>query len=755
MLSQELELQTALGTLDILRPQLGNLRLESSKMIETINNTAKLAANISDKVRQLDKEHARTRQAISYVDDVQELKHCVSGIQDAMQRKEYDEAANLLQRSSRINTSIMQGSLAEFTVPTSENPDHPVKTLTDAKCTLFEIFSQQFDDAVAQRNEANITRYFKLFPMIGCQTEGLDKYSRFVCNIVKARCSEELKLEAGSPLYFSDTLTRLFENIAVIIDQHQPLVEAHYGKGKMLRVIQRLQEESDLQSGIILDRFLQSRKIDTKLIDIQSINIAMMRSANTSTYRSNNSGFASPTLGSASLTANDTSGSINSNNINNNPLVDPRQLDANLLEISYISQRASLFQGFLHDRANEEMEKLQQSLNNNNDNDNNNNNNSNNNSSSLINEKDSRFYDKNGLLISSGLSKRIKEIMNSFLAIDEYLLKQSIDKAMKLDDYDPTTSQTSTCVDDVFYILKKVVKRSISTYQPDIVTATIKTIIKTTDNRYSQVFQQQMATAFANSDSSRLDRSMEQSKINYMVILNNLDVSSDYTLRLTDDMKQEVKSAIWQNEENDKPIVEQALENLKSLSKNFQRLLQSGMSQLLAQMLKSRIRPLFQESYREVKYVLDEDEYNEADLDEMFVKRFRIGFDNLISLYRKTLTENNFSVLLGLLVDALTSQWERIVMQTRFNQYGSLRFDKDLRMVIQYLSNMTEFFSRDKFTRLNQIATLLNFEEPSEIYHCWGAKAGPVSWRLTVTEVKKVLSLRLDFDVDEVTNLTL
>lgn len=33
----------------------------------------------------------------------------------------------------------------------------------------------------------------------------------------------------------------------------------------MLRVIQRLQEESDLQSGIILDRFLQTRKIDTKV----------------------------------------------------------------------------------------------------------------------------------------------------------------------------------------------------------------------------------------------------------------------------------------------------------------------------------------------------------------------------------------------------------------------------------------------------------------------------------------------------------
>lgn len=71
-------------------------------------------------------------------------------------------------------------------------------------------------------------------------------------------------LEAA-PTYFADTLTRLFENIAVIIDQHQPLVEAHYGKGKMLRVIQKLQEESDSQSVSIIDRFLKARKLELKV----------------------------------------------------------------------------------------------------------------------------------------------------------------------------------------------------------------------------------------------------------------------------------------------------------------------------------------------------------------------------------------------------------------------------------------------------------------------------------------------------------
>ena len=139
------------------------------------------------------------------------------------------------------------------------------------------------------------------------------------------------------------------------------------------------------------------------------------------------------------------------------------------------------------------------------------------------------------------------------------------------------------------------------------------------------------------------------------------------------------------------------------------------MEQLLNQVLKPRIRPLFQDAYKEVKYVLEEDEYNEADIEERFVKRFRRGFSNIIDVYQKTLTENNLSTLMGLMLEALTLQWERIVFQTRFNQYGALRFDKDLRSVIHYLSTLTEWLSRDRFTRLNQISTLLNFEEVKTI----------------------------------------
>lgn len=106
------------------RPQLGSLKTKSARVIDTVDKTSRLAEVISDKVRQLDQEQSRARQAIQYVEDVQELKFCVASLQEAIQQKEYDEAAALLQRASKIDPAILNGSLAEFTVVSWSQPVH-------------------------------------------------------------------------------------------------------------------------------------------------------------------------------------------------------------------------------------------------------------------------------------------------------------------------------------------------------------------------------------------------------------------------------------------------------------------------------------------------------------------------------------------------------------------------------------------------------------------------------------------------------
>lgn len=92
------------------------MKVKAATFTDTVSQTAHLAEVISDKVRQLDKEQTRAKLAIKYVEDVQELKFCISSLNEAMQKKEYDRAALLLQRASKIDSSILKGSLAEFTV---------------------------------------------------------------------------------------------------------------------------------------------------------------------------------------------------------------------------------------------------------------------------------------------------------------------------------------------------------------------------------------------------------------------------------------------------------------------------------------------------------------------------------------------------------------------------------------------------------------------------------------------------------------
>ena len=83
-------------------------------------------------------------------------------------------------------------------------------------------------------------------------------------------------------------------------------------------------------------------------------------------------------------------------------------------------------------------------------------------------------------------------------------------------------------------------------------------------------------------------------------------------------------------------------------------------------------------------------------------------------------------------------------MGMRFTELGALKFDKDLRAVIGFLTAQTSLPIRDKFTRLQQISYVLNLdrgEDEGDLYQ--NAVSSGISWRLSMAEVKSVRSLRL------------
>jgi hypothetical protein len=63
--------------------------------------------------------------------------------------------------------------------------------------------------------------------------------------------------------------------------------------------------------------------------------------------------------------------------------------------------------------------------------------------------------------------------------------------------------------------------------------------------------------------------------------------------------------------------------------------------------------------------------------------------------------------------------------------------------------------SRDKMSRMSQIALILNLQSVKEVLEYWGVNSGPIVWRLTAAQLKKALKLRVDFDKREIEELVL
>lgn len=66
-------------------------------------------------------------------------------------------------------------------------------------------------------------------------------------------------------MYYITTLTSLFESIALIVDQHQPVVEKYYGPGKMLTVVKRLLQECDRVVSGLVENWEEERQMQRKV----------------------------------------------------------------------------------------------------------------------------------------------------------------------------------------------------------------------------------------------------------------------------------------------------------------------------------------------------------------------------------------------------------------------------------------------------------------------------------------------------------
>ncbi|KAI3991340.1 hypothetical protein MKX01_034659 [Papaver californicum] len=351
---------------------------------------------------------------------------------------------------------------------------------------------------------------------------------------------------------------------------------------------------------------------------------------------------------------------------------------------------------------------------------------------------------------NGSFSKVIQEITGFYVILEEFFMVENVRKAIKIDEHVPD-SLTTSMVDDVFYVLQSCCRRAISTSSMNSVLAIFSGTMNLLSNEYQEALQHKMREPNLGAKLFLGGVGVEKTGTEIATALNNMDVSGEYVLKLRHGIEEQYAEVFPAPVDREK--IKSCLSELGEMSTGFKQALNAGMKQLVSTVT-PRIRPVL-DIVGTVSYELSEAEYAENEVNDPWVQKLLHAVETNAAWLQPTMTSSNYDSFVHLIIDFIVKRLEVIMMQKKFSQLGGLQLDRDARALVSHFSGMTQRTVRDKFARLTQMATILNLEKVSEILDFWGENAGPMTWRLTPAEVRRVLGLRVDFKPEAIAALRL
>lgn len=719
LVGQEGTIHTKMLALQRMGPNLQLIGGDASQLSGMITFTCSLAENVSRKVRQLDLAKTRLYNVIQRADDILDLKFCTDGVQTALRNEDYEQAAAHIHRYLSLDQSVIELSRQG---EESSAVDASLVMLQEAEQKLKVIVAEKLDAAVAAVDLAQVERFFKIFPLLGLHQQGLARFGQYLCTQLASKAEENLVLATGGDLgekrallVFADTLTLLLEGIARVVETHQPIVETYYGPGHLYTLITHLQQECDRQAQKIVDKFIQQRGYHNKFQVVQS---SMMKSVP-------------------------------------GERIEPRELDPVLTEVTLMNARAELYLRFLRRRMLADFEVGD---------------------AQSVTQEHQQNVEK--LLKHCLLSRTMQELIGYYIPMEEYYMRESVNKAVTMDTYEKG-QLTSSMVDDCFYIVKKCISRALSSSSIDCLCAMINHANSVLESDFREVLYNKLRQGFpattlqdiqrgVSSAVSLMQSSLQQGKFNtlgiesaehakaaFLVTLNNVEVCSENITTLKRNLENDCSKLFSQGAgSGEQAKIESCLSDLFNTSAKFKDLLQEGLSELNTTAIKPQVKPWIS-SFLSISHNIEEEEFNDYEANDPWVQQLIVNLEQLMSEFKMALSPVIYDTLTSLMTSLISIEMEKTVLKCSFSRLGGLQFDKELRSLVAYLTTVTTWTIRDKFARLTQMATILNLERVTEILDYWGPNSGPLTWRLTPAEVRQVLALRIDFRSEDIKRLRL
>nr|XP_011468891.1 PREDICTED: conserved oligomeric Golgi complex subunit 4 [Fragaria vesca subsp. vesca] len=569
--------------------------------------------------------------------------------------------------------------------------------LMESKKLLESIVKKKLNAAVDQRDHMNVLRFIRLYTPLGIEEEGLQAYVSYLRKVIGMRSRLEFehlmelmeqKSNQSQQVNFVGCLTNLFKDIVLAIEENDDILRGLCGEDGIVYAICELQEECDSRGSMVLKKYMEYRRLPKLSSEINAQNMSLLD------------------VGVAGV---------------GNEGPDPREVELILEEILSLMQLGEDYTEFMVSKI-----------------------------KGLSNVDPDLAPRATKSFRSGSFSKVVQDITGFYVILEGFFMVENVRKAIRIDEH-VSDSLTTSMVDDVFYVLQSCLRRAISTLNISSVIAVLSGASSLLSNEYHEALQQKMREPNLGAKLFLGGVGVQKTGTEIATVLNNMDVSSEYVLKLKHEIEEQCLEVFPAPADREK--VKSCLSELGDMSNTFKQALNSGLEQLVATVT-PRIRPVL-DNVATISYELSEAEYAENEVNDPWVQRLLHAVETNAAWLQSLMTTNNYDSFIHLIIEFLVKRLEVIMMQKRFSQLGGLQLDRDCRALVSHFSSMTQRTVRDKFARLTQMATILNLEKVSEILDFWGENSGPMTWRLTPAEVRRVLGLRVDFKSEAIAALKL
>lgn len=349
----------------------------------------------------------------------------------------------------------------------------------------------------------------------------------------------------------------------------------------------------------------------------------------------------------------------------------------------------------------------------------------------------------------SPLAQKINDrLVSPFNAMTTFFFRRSVEKAFQLDEspsgltlnpqrpLKANPPHITSAIDDIMYIVNKVIQQSLATSQEAVVTNVVPTLSRVLGSDFIGMTQRKMRDE-CYPRSIQGGQPAEQTTISFLVQINNLDLGVDYIRRIVQNntgSKLDTPTTeatphlltIFASPSTAKKVDQ----TLQTLSTTFESkvtdLLTDGIQVIFNNTIKSRLRPILADAFRDIEYAPNpntpepDNPTSSFDNKELVKPRFTSLWNDLLTPFARILTPSAFDRVLGVTIAYLARLLEKRLWSygARINALGAARLERDVAGLVGaavdvgYVAGAPGRYKyRDCFARCVQMTLVMGMDE--------------------------------------------